>query len=54
MKCAINNTIDQSLKKGKRMDVVRRSIRMRYRVSIDATAFKERIRPIGVHYNLAS
>lgn len=51
MKCAINDTIDSSLKKGKKSEVIRRYIKMKYRISIDAIAFRERVR--SIHYNFA-
>jgi len=53
MKCTINDTIDTSLKKGKKMEVIRRYIKMKYHISIDPIAFRERVRTIRYNFNMA-
>ena len=44
MNCVINNSITDNLKKGKKLDVIRRYIQMKYGISIDALALQERIK----------
>lgn len=44
MNCVINNSIIDHIRKGKKLDVIRRYIEMKYRISIDMEALKERIK----------
>lgn len=52
MKCAIDNTIDRSVKRGKKLDVISRYLRLKYRVTIEKAALLERLRSIGIKYDL--
>ena len=53
MTCLINNVIDFSLQKGKRLEVIKRYIQIKYRVNIDNLSIKKRmtlLKPeIGTH-----
>ncbi len=51
MNCTINNVIDQYHRKGKQIDVIRRYIKMRYKINIDLASIKERIRILELRYN---
>lgn len=51
MNCVINNSIVDNLRKGKKLEVIRRYIEMKYRVSIDAESLKERIRMMNLKLN---
>jgi hypothetical protein len=51
MNCVINNSIVDNLKKGKKLEVIRRYIEMKYRVNIDAESLKERIRMMNLKFN---
>lgn len=44
MNCVINNSITDHLKKGKKLEVIRRYIEMKYRISIDLESLRERIK----------
>ena len=44
MNCLIDNALMTNLKKGKKLDVIRRYIRMKYRISIDHAAMLKRIK----------
>ena len=48
MNCVINNSIVDNLKKGKKIEVIRRYIEMKYHTSIDLQALKERIKLLNV------
>ncbi len=47
MNCLINNSLSYSLKKGKRTEVIRRYIRMKYRINMDLRSLKERIKHLA-------
>lgn len=47
MNCVINNSIVDNLKKGKKPEVIRRYIKMKYRISIDLQSMKERIKMLS-------
>lgn len=51
MNCVINNSITDHLKKGTKLEVIRRYIEMKYRVSIDLESLKERIRVMNLKLN---
>jgi hypothetical protein len=53
MKDVINNTVETNLKKGRKLEVIRRYIRLKYRISIDLPALKERMRQNNMPYELA-
>lgn len=48
MNCVINNSITDHLKKGKKLEVIRRYIEMKYRVSIDLESLRERIKMMNL------
>ncbi len=54
MNCVINSNIDKYLQKGKKLEVIRRYIRLKYRINIDLTSLKERIKLINLHYEYQS
>lgn len=44
MNCLIDSSLIYSLRKGKRAEVIRRYIQMKYRINMDLIAIKERIK----------
>jgi len=52
MNCLINEAIDKYLRRGKRIDVIRRYIKMKYRINIDTMSIKQRIKALKVNYEL--
>lgn len=44
MKCLIDKSVAYSLRKGKKAEVIRRYIRMKYRIHVDLQTIRERIR----------
>ncbi len=46
MNCIIDNVIQYYAGKGKRSDVIRRYLRMKYHINIDHSALKARIRDL--------
>lgn len=44
MNCVIDKSILYHLKKGKKAEVIRRYIKMKYRVNIELSALKERVK----------
>ena len=54
MNCIINDTIQHYLNRGKKVDVIKRYIRMKYKISIDLTSLNERIRQSGKKYEVKS
>ncbi|WP_017730178.1 hypothetical protein [Nafulsella turpanensis] len=44
MNCVINSSIIDHIRKGKKLEVIRRYIEMKYRISIDMESLKERIK----------
>ena len=48
----INNSIDYYIKKGKNIEVIRRFIRLKYRISIDSAALHQRIKHLRLNYEL--
>lgn len=44
MNCVIDNVINTYLNQGKKLEVIRRYISMKYRIYIDLTSLKERIK----------
>lgn len=51
MKCVINNSISDNLKKGKKLEVIRRYIEMKYHTSIDLQALKARIKAMNLTFD---
>lgn len=52
MKCVINETVKSALKKGKRMDVIARYIKLKYRIQIDVASIRERANLVKMNYQL--
>lgn len=50
MNCLINNTIDSYLRKGRKVEVVKRYIRMKYRVHIDSISMTRRMQVLNLEY----
>ncbi len=46
MNCLIDNSLIYSLRRGKRAEVIRRYIRMKYRINMDIHALKKRIKDL--------
>lgn len=44
MNCIIDKSITYHLKKGKKAEVIRRYIKMKYRVNMDLKTLKERVK----------
>lgn len=44
MNCLIDKSLSYSLKKGKKAEVIRRYIRMKYRIHMDLKSLKERLK----------
>ena len=53
MNCIINNVINTYYKKGKKVEVMRRYIRMKYGINIDVASIDERIRSISLNYKFS-
>lgn len=50
MNCLINETADRYLRKGKKVEVITRYMRMKYRVSIEASALTKRLQFMQLNY----
>ena len=48
----INNAIDYYVRKGREIEVIRRYIRLKYRVNIDRNAFQERVKDMRLEYEV--
>jgi hypothetical protein len=48
MNCVINNSIVDNIEKGRRLEVIRRYIQMKYRTSMDMRALKERVKMLNL------
>ena len=53
MNCVINDIIKSSLVKGKKTEVVRRYIRMKYNTNIDPQSFERRLKGLNDNWNFA-
>lgn len=57
MNCLIDNALKQYVSKGRKPDVIRRYIRMKYSITIDRASMLERIKalntPSGQHLELS-
>lgn len=51
MNCIIDNSISYHIKKGRKAEVVRRYIKMKYRINIELNALKERMKHLGIQPN---
>ncbi len=50
MNCIVNNVIATYNKKGKKAEVIRRYIKMKYHIHMDMASIRERIRSINMDY----
>jgi hypothetical protein len=50
MNCLINNAIGTNLKKGRKVEVISRYIRMKYRVTIDNFSMARRMQKLKLNY----
>ncbi|UII22426.1 hypothetical protein [Fulvivirga ligni] len=50
MNCVIDNSILYHLRQGRKMDVIRRYIKLKYRISMDMETLKERIKHINTKH----
>ena len=48
----INNAIDFYVRQGRKIEVIRRYIRLKYKVSIDQSAFNERVKSLRLEYEV--
>lgn len=48
MNCVINNSIADNVKKGRKLEVIRRYLQLKYRTSIDMQSLKERIKLLNL------
>ena len=53
MNCVIDTLINHQLKKGRKIDVLKRYLRMRYRIKIDDLALRKRARGVNNELSLA-
>lgn len=50
MNCLINQTIDRYLRRGRRLEVITRYIRLKYRVNIESSALSKRLDVLNLNY----
>lgn len=50
--CIVDNVLASTLKKGKRLDIVRRYLRMKYHVHLDAAAIQSRLKSLKIDSDL--
>lgn len=48
----INNAIDFYVKQGRKIEVIRRFVRLKYRINIDKSAFQERVKSLRLEYEV--
>ena len=48
----INNAIDSYVRQGRKIEVIRRYIRLKYKVSIDRGAFNERVKSLNLEFEV--
>ena len=53
MNCLIDNVLKRYLKKGKKIEVIRRYMRLKYHISIDLASLKNRIRSNKMKYEIS-
>ena len=53
MNCVIDNVISMYLPKGKKLDVIKRYLQMRYRIHMDMASLKERIRAKRMNFEMS-
>ncbi len=50
MNCLINQTIDRYAKSGRKLEVIARYIRLKYRVKIESSALSKRLEMLNINY----
>ena len=50
MNCLINNAIDFNLRKGRKIEVIHRYLRLKYRVKIDNFSIAKRMKALNIQY----
>ncbi len=50
MNCLINKTISSNLKKGRKLEVIARYVKLKYKVSLDKVAMQKRLQTYGLEY----
>ncbi|WP_176723313.1 hypothetical protein [Roseivirga misakiensis] len=50
MNCLINETADRYLRKGRKIEVISRYIRLKYRISIENAALAKRLQLMNLNY----
>lgn len=53
MECIIDQTIRYYLKKGKKLEAIRRYLRMKYRITMDIQALKRRMESVDNDLRMA-
>lgn len=53
MNCLIDNVLSRYLKKGKKIDVIRRYMRLKYHINIDIESLKNRIQSNKMQYDIS-
>jgi len=48
----INNAIDFYVRQGRKIEVIRRYVRLKYRVNIDRSAFQKRVKNSRLEYEI--
>ncbi|MDN5203312.1 hypothetical protein QQ008_18135 [Fulvivirgaceae bacterium BMA10] len=52
MNCLIDNILNRNLKKGRKLEVIKRYIKLRYHINIDARAIEKRVQGLNLSYRL--
>lgn len=52
MNCVIDSLINIQLKKGRKIEVLKRYLQIRYRIKIDKIALKKRVNEVGSQLSL--
>jgi len=50
MNCLINDAIDFNLKRGRKIEVIHRYLRLKYRVQIDNFSIAKRMQALNIQY----
>jgi len=50
MNCLINETVDKYLQKGKRVDVIARYMRLKYRLKVENSVLRKRAAVLKLNY----
>ena len=50
MNCLINQTIDKYIRRGRKLDVIARYIRLKYHVNIESSVLSKRVDVLNLNY----